>query len=318
MGVYEKLGVRKVINACSTATHLGGSIPDPRMMVAMAEAAEQYVIMMELQDRAGEVIAKATGAETAMVTSGATSCARGCTAEELEESISERTAAVAFSAHRERHGVPLEKVVEVAHRKDVPVIVDAVMAVLPRSRLGMYASMGVDLVAISGGKQMRGPNDTGILCGRRGLVEMAKLQASLFNGLGRGMKVDRTQIIGLLKALEIYLGKTPEEEEAEFREWCMRAEWIVEPMRLVGGVESAKISDSEPWEVRAMIAFDEGVSARGLAFSLREGDPSIWVETSMTGDDSDNRIGIAVDSFQKGEEEVIVSAIQETLQGEVS
>ncbi|NQT09183.1 hypothetical protein HQ586_08910 [Candidatus Bathyarchaeota archaeon] len=73
MGVYEKLGVRRVINACSTATHLGGSIPDLRVMEAMEEAAGRYVIMMELQDRAGEIIARATGAEAAMVTAGATS-----------------------------------------------------------------------------------------------------------------------------------------------------------------------------------------------------------------------------------------------------
>ncbi len=73
MGVYEELRVRRVINACSTATHLGGSIPDPRVMEAMEEAAGRYVIMTELQDRAGEIIARATGAEAAMVTAGATS-----------------------------------------------------------------------------------------------------------------------------------------------------------------------------------------------------------------------------------------------------
>ena len=56
MGVYEELGVRRVINACSTATHLGGSIPDPRVMEAMEAAVGRYVIMMELGDSAGEVI----------------------------------------------------------------------------------------------------------------------------------------------------------------------------------------------------------------------------------------------------------------------
>ena len=73
MGLYEKLGVRRVINACSTATHLGGSIPDSRVMEAMSEASQQYVIMMELQDKAGDRIAEATGAEAAMITAGAMS-----------------------------------------------------------------------------------------------------------------------------------------------------------------------------------------------------------------------------------------------------
>ena len=386
MGVYETLGVRRVINACSTATHLGGSIPDPRVMEAMEDAASWYVIMMELQDRAGEIIAKATGAEAAMVTAGATSSLQlgaaacllrgsgleehsvepyerlqpidgpwkaiiqrvpddlgarreiltqmshrspyefayemvggevshvgsssGCTEEELEAGISERTAAIAFSAHREGRGIPLERTIEIAHAHDVPVIVDAAMAVLPRRRLSAYASMGADLVAISGGKQIKGPNDTGILCGTRELVEMAKLQASPFNGLGRGMKVDRTQIVGLLKALEIFLDKIPEEEEAEFADWHGKANWITTEMGSVDGVSSAEVSAPEPWEVRAMISFDDRISARDLAFELRKGDPSIWVETSMTGDASVNRIGIAIDSLGEDEEKVIVSTLK--------
>ena len=389
MGVYEELGVRRVINACSTATHLGGSIPDPRVMEAMKEAAGRYVIMMELGDRAGEIIARTTGAEAAMVTSGATSALQlgaaacllrgsgleehslkpyerlqpidgpwkaiiqrvpddlgerreiltqmshkspyefaysmvggevvhvgsssGCTEEELVAGISGRTAAIAFSAHRDSHGLSLERAVEIAHERDVPVIVDAAMAVLPRSRLSVYASLGADLVAISGGKQIGGPNDTGILCGTRELVEMAKLQASPFNGLGRGMKVDRTQIVGLLKALEIFLEKTPEEEEAEFDEWRRRADWITTEMWSVNGVSSAEVSATKPWEVRAMIHFDERISARDLAFDLRRGDPSIWVETSMTGDASVNRIGIAIDSLGEGEEKVIVSTLKQKI-----
>jgi len=389
MGVYEELGVRRVINACSTATHLGGSIPDPRVMEVMEDAASRYVIMMELQDRAGEIIAKATGAEAAMVTAGATSSLQlgaaacllrgsgledhsvepyerlqpidgpwkaiiqrvpdnlgarreiltqmshrspyefanemvggevvhvgsssGCTEEEFATGISERTAAIAFSAHRESRGIPLERTIDIAHAHDIPVIVDAAMAVLPRRRLSAYASLGADLVAISGGKQIKGPNDTGILCGTRELVEMAKLQASPFNGLGRGMKVDRTQIVGLLKALEIFLDKTLEEEEAEFAEWWRKADWIKTQLGSFDGVSYAEVSAPEPWEVRAMIFFDDRISARDLAFELRKGDPSIWVETSMTGDASVNRIGIAIDSLGEDEEKVIVSTLKEKL-----
>ena len=70
---YREIGIRKVINACSTATHLGGSIVDPRVMDAMKDAAGQYVIMMELQDHASKEIAELVGAEAAMITAGATS-----------------------------------------------------------------------------------------------------------------------------------------------------------------------------------------------------------------------------------------------------
>jgi L-seryl-tRNA(Ser) seleniumtransferase len=386
MGIYDELGVRRVINACSTATHLGGSITHPRVMEAMNESSQGYAIMMELQDNVGERIAKMTGAEAGMVTSGAmaslqlgaAACLmrglgleehsvkpyerlqpidgpwrevmqrlpdspgtrreiiiqRGhanpyeyayksvggsivhvgtpeeCSPDELESAITESTAAKAFLANRESRGVNLERVIEIAHSHDIPAIVDAATSVLPRSNLSRYASMGADLVSISGGKQIRGPNDTGILCGKKALVEMAKLMASPFNGIGRGMKVDRTQMVGLLVALETFLEKIPEDEAAEFTSWMERAAWICGQLKFISAVSSAKVSASKPWEARAMITFQEAVSARELAFKLREGDPSIWVETSMTGDDSVNRIGIAIDSLLEGEEKEIVGAIK--------
>lgn len=388
MDIYKSLDVRKVINACSTATHLGGSISDPRVLTAMMEASKSYVIMAELQDKAGKIIAQATGAEAAMVTAGATSslllgaaacllndsglenhCVKpyerlqpidgpwreiiqripsligdknefliqlghkgpydfvfkivggrlvyagsqnGCSEDELSEKINDHTAAVVFSAHREESGLTLEKIVEIAHRYNIPVIVDAAMAVLPRSRLKLYASMGADLVAISGGKQIKGPNDTGILCGSSKFIEMTKLQSSPFNGFGRGMKVDRTQIIGLLKALEIFLEKTEFEEKQEFIAWKKRAERIKTQMKGVNGISSITVT-GKPWEVRTIITFDKRVSARDIAFKLRKGDPSIWVETSMTGDTSKNQIGIAVDSLETDDEQKIIMEIEKIL-----
>ena len=83
-----------------------------------------------------------------------------CSPEELEAAINERTAAVAFTARVEDVGVPLKKVVEIARRHDVPVIVDAASELPPRTHLKKYIAEGADLVAFSGGKQISGPNDT--------------------------------------------------------------------------------------------------------------------------------------------------------------
>ena len=382
---YRELGVRRVINACSTATHLGGSIVDPRVMDAMKEAAGQYVIMMELQDQVSEEIAGLIGAESAMVTAGATSSlqlgaaacllrgsgledhtvkpyerlqpidgpwkkiiqripdivgevilqrthrnpyefaytgigctikyagtSEGCSLEELEGSINDDTCMIAFSAHRENMGVSLEDVVKLGRKHDIPVLVDVAGSVLPRSNMKKYADSGADLVAVSGGKQIKGPNDTGILYGRSDLIEMAKLQASPFNGIGRGMKVDRTQMVGLLVALRLFLDVTPEEEEAEFKSWSDKARWVVEELTDSKGVLWAKVVAPEPWNVRAMVSLDEPVSARDLAVKLRELDPSIWVETSMTGK-QDNRIGIAFDCLNEYEEEEIVETLKKML-----
>ncbi len=67
-----------------------------------------------------------------------------------------------------------------------------------------------------------------------------------------------------------------------------------------------------------MISFDHRTSARDLAFNLRRGDPSIRVETSMTGDASENWIGIAIGSLGKGEEKVVVSTLKEKIYSIIS
>jgi len=388
MSLFDELNLRRVINACSTATHLGGSIPDPRVMESMKEISQRYVIMAELQEKAGEIIAELTGAQSAMVTAGASSAlelgaaacilkgssleehsvyplerlqpidgpwrevmqrlpntdwthnefiiqashrnpydysykavggklvvvgdSNTCTPQELENRITKQTAAIAFSAHAADRGVPLDKAVEVAHRKGVPVIVDAATGVLPRSRLRRYFIDGADLVAISGGKQIAGPNDTGLLCGKRSLVDMAKLQASPFTGIGRGSKVDRTQILGLITALRIFLEKTPEEEEAEFESWRRRAQWVVNQMKDVSGVEEARVHTNGPSYTRAYlkIGSDSPLTAYELAFRLRKGDPSIWVETYQR---NQSIIGVAFDSLLEDEERIIVEEIERLL-----
>ena len=388
MSLLNELGLRKVINACSTATHLGGSIPDPRVMESMFEVSQRYVIMTELQEKAGEIIARLLGAESAMVTAGASSALelgaaacilrdsrleehsvyplerlqpidgpwrdiiqmlpntdwthnefiiqathrnpydysyravggklvvtgdnKGCTIQEIEDHISEKTAAIAFSAHASERGVSLDKVVKVAHHHDVPVIVDAATDALPRSNLQSYFNVKADLVAISGGKQIAGPNDTGILCGRRALVDMAKLQASPFSGIGRGAKVDRTQIIGLVTALRIFMGKSPEDEKDEFDDWRNRAQWVVNQLSEVSGVKNTRVHKDGPEYTRAYIEIgsDSPLSAHELAFELRKGDPSIWVETYQR---SKSIIGIAFDSLLKDEERIIVEEIERLL-----
>ena len=388
MSLFDELSLRKVINACSTATHLGGSIPDLRVMESMKEISQRYVIMAELQEKAGEIIADLTGAESAMVTAGASSAlelgaaacilrgssleehsvyplerlqpidgpwrevmqrlpntdwthnefiiqashrnpydysykavggklavvgdSNGCTTQELENKISKQTAAIAFSAQAADRGVNLEKVVEIAHNHGVPVIVDAATGVLPRSKLNTYFGNGADLVAISGGKQIAGPNDTGLLCGKRSLVDMAKLQASPFTGIGRGAKVDRTQILGLITALRIFLEKTPEEEEAEFESWRRRAQWVVNQMKDVPGVEEARVHTNGPSYTRAYLKIgpDSPLTAYELAFRLRKGDPSIWVETYQRNQPI---IGVAFDSLLEDEERIIVEEIERVL-----
>ena len=383
MGVYEELGVRRAINASGNPTHLGGSIPDLRVMEAMKEASQNFVIMMELLEKAGEVIAEVTGAEAGMVTAGAAGAmvlgaaacimrgsglerfevqpverlsldgewrdliqrlpdaswtrdefviekahrtpydhafnvaggrlvvvgtSEGCSPEKLEEAIGEGTAAIVFTALWEDIGVPLRKVVEIALRHDVPVLVDAAAELPPRANLRRYISEGADLVVFSGGKEIGGPNDTGILCGRRDLIKLATLQAAPYRGVGRGMKVDRTQIVGLTTALRLWLEK---DEEAEFEGWEAKARWMAEELKGAPGVlRSEVVVDEGGRWVRAQITLREelGPSAADVVLNLRRGNPSIWVNRLDS-----NKIDMIPSQLRDGEEKIVVSGLKKML-----
>jgi L-seryl-tRNA(Ser) seleniumtransferase len=149
---------------------------------------------------------------------------RGIEPWEIEAAITERTAAIAFSATPE-NGADLALAAQVCHQRDVPVIVDAAAQLPPKENLRRFVSLGADLVAFSGGKAIGGPQSTGILAGRRDLVGAALVQhldmdvspasweppgfvdrTSMIgvphHGIGRGFKVGKEEIVGLLVALE--------------------------------------------------------------------------------------------------------------------
>jgi len=145
---------------------------------------------------------------------------------EFDAAISEHTAAIVY-IYRSNSTPPLEDVIAVGKKRHIPVFVNAAAQVPPVESLRRFISMGADLVAISGGKGIRGPQSAGILCGRRDLIAAVALQhldwvqvpfarwdppASLVpkekllampvQGIGRGAKVTKEEIIGMLVALE--------------------------------------------------------------------------------------------------------------------
>lgn len=159
---------------------------------------------------------------------------------ELEAAIGPNTAAVLWVASA-RARPPLEEVVAVAHRHDVPVIVDAAAELPPAAKLRTFIAAGADLVAFSGGKGLGGPQASGILCGRRDLVMSAALQMldldlrwgdfdpppsfidkALLpglprNGVGRPCKADKGAIAGLLTALRRFLAESDEARTARWQ-----------------------------------------------------------------------------------------------------
>jgi len=142
----------------------------------------------------------------------------------LEDAINENTAAVAYLHCNfvSRRALPLKTVVEIAHSRNVPVIVDAASTLPPRANFTKHISEGADLVIFSGGKGVRGPQGTGILIGKKELIGAAYANAAPHQFIGRGMKVAKEEIVGLVEALRIFLAEDENEQMERYRGMCAK------------------------------------------------------------------------------------------------
>jgi L-seryl-tRNA(Ser) seleniumtransferase len=219
---------------------------------------------------------------------------------EYEAAFGPNTAGVLYVYSR-NFRPPLEELVNVAHRHELPVLVDAAGELPPRSNLKSIVAMGADLVAFSGGKAIRGPQSTGILCGRRDLIGPAAVQLldmddhpelweppSEFidktklggiprHGIGRGFKVSKEEIIALLVALRLFSSGAYDKESGKARN---RLERVVE--KLKGCPAQCRISGKSGGESLPLleIAIDESVvgrTAMEICGNLRRGNPPIYV-----------------------------------------
>jgi len=143
------------------------------------------------------------------------------TTAELESAISGKTAMMLFFNDNEPRGkIKAEEFIALGKKHLIPTFNDAAADVPPTENLSKFLRMGFDLVTFSGGKGMRGPQNAGLLLGRKDLIKAARLNSAP-NGdaIGRGHKVSKEAILGMVVALEMYLKR---DSEAETKEWERR------------------------------------------------------------------------------------------------
>jgi L-seryl-tRNA(Ser) seleniumtransferase len=360
--LYRRLGVRTIVNASGPSTRLSGGIMHPEVAQAMAEASQWCVDLAELQGRACELIAEATGAEAGYVTAGAAAglmlgtaaCVAGLDPArmnrlpdttgmpnevivarsqrnmydhavtqagarlievgvpdrfsgagvrdvqgwEYEAAISERTAAILYVV-QEHSEPPLANIVQMAHHHSIPVIVDAAAQLPPASNLKRFISEGADLVAFSGGKALGGPQASGILAGRRELIQSAALQqldhdtyfeqwsppVSLFDkskligfpasGIGRTAKCGKEEIVGLLTALRLFLEQDHEDTR---RRWLASCRDIATGLGGLAGTTVNVIEANSKGIPEVHLAVEQaklGFTAADLIKRLQDGNPSV-------------------------------------------
>jgi L-seryl-tRNA(Ser) seleniumtransferase len=231
-----------------------------------------------------------------------------------------------FNAAEEEDGIAgtaqieREEWLRVAHDHNIPCHLDAAADMPPISNLWKYTGMGFDLVAFSGGKGMRGPQNAGLLLGKKHLTDLAAQNNNPGDGVGRGMKVAKEQIVGMVAAVDWVLSHTEESMQADYQK---RADLIA---RMVKGIPSVttetvvpRIANHVP---HLLIRFDPsvtGVTTSEIVTVLREEQPSIELNPNTghgpnQGIPSDaNTLVVGVWMMQPGEDAIVGHRIRAAL-----
>jgi len=237
---------------------------------------------------------------------------RSCHLWQLDAAYTERTAAVAylFSPFLTRKAISLEDVCESAHSRGVPVIVDAASMLPPRANLHKYLAMGADMVVYSGGKSIRGAQGTGILCGRADLIEAAVANAAPGQFLGRGMKVAKEEVVGLLHALQIFMG---EDEEAENKHFYEMGRTVVDALIEFPGLDVEVRHDRHDYHIPiAVMTFTDdwnGPSRDEITARLADSDPRVYLHTLGNPDE----LGVDPTNLNDGDLDIVVKTIRDAL-----
>ena len=284
---------------------------DPALMGQLpnADGLKNEIVMHKSHRFPYDQCYTSTGAKIVEIGDG-----RRCQPWELEAAINDNTAAVAylFSGFLTRRAIPLEQVVEIAHACGVPVVVDAASYLPPRANLRRFIEEGADMVQFSGGKAVRGPQGTGILAGRADLIEAAYANASPHQFIGRGMKVAKEEIVGLLEALRIFAS---EDEDAETRRLTEMCQQVVDALIEAPGLEVSVEHDEWDYLIpHAVIRFTRdwrGPSRDEVDHAMAAGDPPIYMHNIFNPDE------LAVDpiNLDERELEIVIRHLREVLLG---
>ena len=230
---------------------------------------------------------------------------------DVERAISDRTALMFFMNYAEADGkIGRKEWVALARKHKVPTLLDAAADVLPAERLSAYTKMGFDMVAFSGGKALRGPNDTGLLLGSKRLIEAAKKNANPHCGtIGRMMKVSKEDMVALLAAVERFVRLDP---KAEWREWERRIGVIEAAVKDVPTMVCERVVPTIANEMPHLrVTWDErrvGMTRERLTKELAAGDPPILIgRVRGTGEKG---VLFSVLTLEPGEEVSIANRLQ--------
>src|SRR5690554_2670081 len=232
--------------------------------------------------------------------------------EELQNAINDKTAMLWF-LNREAPDslIKQEEWVQIAKKHNIPSMIDIAADVPPVENLWKFNDMGFDLVAISGGKAMCGPQSAGILMGKKELIAAARLNAPPRGGnIGRGMKVNKEEILGMYVALEEYIKR---DHDKDWKIWEKRISVIENAIADIPGISSEvvipPVANHNPSLKISWDTTKSKFTGKDLGSKLRSGTPSI--ETIDWEDEGSIRLTVFM--LQPGQEKIVAKRIKEEL-----
>ena len=235
------------------------------------------------------------------------------TREQLLAAINEKTAMMFFLNWANNDGqVKDQEFADIGKKHGIPTLTDCAADAPPLENLTKYVKMGFSMVVFSGGKGIRGPQSAGLLLGSKELIAAARLNGPP-NGdaIGRGMKVNKEELLGMMVAIETFLKK---DHGAEWKEWEKRVSSIGDSVK---GVESVKTEQYLPVIANHVphlrITWDQDkmkLTYQEAGKKLREGQPSIEVVPGVK-----DSLSIGVWMLQPGEDKIVARRIREVLKG---
>lgn len=236
----------------------------------------------------------------------------GALKEDLIAAINDQTAAVfVFYKNLMMDGqIPLDEQIEIAHQYGIPVIVDAAAQIPPVENLWRFTQQGADLAIFSGGKGLCGPQSSGLIVGRRDLIEACAFHACPRAYIGRPMKAGKEEIVGLMAAVRWYVDLDHEEMMKTYE---AQVAYIIEAFSGFLGIAARRSFPNEAGQPmpRAEILLDEdiiGITRDELLSRLIEGTPAVSLAESGR-----NGVYINPQTLQPGEEKIVVNCLKSIL-----
>lgn len=286
---------------CGTAACVAGKDQDKIQRLPDTAGMKNEVIMQKSHRYGYDHAVRAAGVKIVEVE----------TREELERAVNDRTAMMLFFNDADPRGqVKIQEFIDLGKKHKVPTMNDAAADVPPVENLTKYIKMGFDLVIFSGGKNIRGPQSAGLLFGRKDLIEAARLNTSPYSdSVGRGCKVNKEEILGMMVALELYMKR---DHAADVKEGDRRVKYIADTLRglptLSTDIQVPPIANHVP---HLHVKWDQSkITAVEVVKKLREGEPSIEIVPG-----SREELVINPWMTQPGEAEIVAKRIREILKG---